>query len=145
MTKKKPEPKEISPVLFRTCRDWWIYYITTEIDDCYKFGSSSAIGEGEHKKIVNIEAKQFQNIIKRLVYRVRTKFGDIPEQELNDKVFQGLKIIVEFAHQNRYTVTAINIITKLDGIFQHIINENKSKSSSNGFNINAVADWYSRP
>jgi len=82
MTKKKPEPKDVPPNLFVPLRNWWINYLVNNVDEFYKFGSSSQ----DSKNIPNIEAINFKYLVKRLLNGMRTKYPDLSEQDLHGKV-----------------------------------------------------------
>ena len=62
----------------------------------------------------------------------------VTDKELNIRVFESLQHIVIFAHKNNYTVTAINIKTKLNGIIQAIKNDKRHSDNSQGFKLTAA-------
>lgn len=103
--------------LFNECRNYFIKKVDNPL---YKFTA--------------IEGKQLKNILERLSKGIAKKYG-LQGDELTETVYKAFIETIEFADNNGFTLTMMNVINKFNNIMQMIKNEKLGKHNK-GFNPN---------
>jgi hypothetical protein len=88
-------------------------------------------------RFTGIEGTQLKNILVRLYNGIEKKYGTTNTEQ----VYTAFEHTIIFAKEHGYTLTCMNIINKLNNIFQHIKNEgtnNRNKGYITVFRFTAT-------